>query len=403
MLEVPHLALAKAAEINITPYFISLWLQNLFQLCSIFQLIRTNLLEVEMWTTRHNEAHARCVVPDARAGGLCRKKGFYQAARSLDSDQSDFRGASAAELPSLLGSTLALPFPLGTGGSRPLGTAAEPGGQLGAAATLPRGSASLGWVAVWGGHRHPSCHASSTLFSIARWPPGHDWSRDERPLPPLMENRTGRWPAPKHSSLFLPNQHPISNVNRRCYVPRLRAPPDAGMFHAKGETGPGCDAEIDGTVTPEPRRVARGLAERACETSCKLYKWRQVLSKLPKDPPRKNGPFWKVPRQIRVLGSAALQAADQSNGLGQLLGLWLCSTLTLGQPPAEWQSPFTPGFRKPWGSKSLYQQPNSRRRLTRWTRHCYAWRELSWALFETLHICEQSPISWRGQPTPQEI
>lgn len=69
------------------------------------------------------------------------------------------------------------------------------------------------------------------------------------------------------------------------------------MFHAKGKTGPGCHAEIDGTITPESCHVPQGLAELmnlaegACETSGKLYEWRQVLSDLPKDIPRKNGPF----------------------------------------------------------------------------------------------------------------
>lgn len=69
------------------------------------------------------------------------------------------------------------------------------------------------------------------------------------------------------------------------------------MFHNKGKTGPGCHREIDGTVTLEPSHVPQGLAEwmnlaeRAGETSCKHYELRQILSKLPKDLPGKNGPF----------------------------------------------------------------------------------------------------------------
>lgn len=81
----------------------------------------------------------------------------------------------------------------------------------------------------------------------------------------------------------------------------------------------------------------------------------------------------------------------------------LCSMSTLGQhscwvtvnPQTRLQKTLV------GGSKSLCQQPNSNRRLMKWTRSCCAWRELSWALLEILCIC--GPTSGEGNQFPAEF
>lgn len=231
-------------------------------------------------------------------------------------------------------------------------------------------------------------------FSIARCPSGHTWSWDRCSLPQLMENRTGQWlgssQCPNTPPSFYQNQYLIWNINTCCYLSRLQVSPNTGIIKQRNvphqrEEGPWIPYRNrwhhqHGVLSYVPQRLAElmNLAERACETSCRLHERRQVLSKLTKDLPKekeshsRSAAFW-----VRV--------QEVSTAAGPLLGdnhLSYMASEHLG------------------GQRVFIKQPNLHRRLVSQPRNCYAWREHCWALFEILSICEWPPVFWHGQLIP---
>lgn len=114
----------------------------------------------------------------------------------------------------------------------------SPWGQKGAAAILPRGSASLGWSVVQGGHCHFSCGISSTIFSIARCtlrlclvlrrvPTATADGEQDRAVARCLSQCPNTPPSPYQ------NQHLIWNINTCCYLPRLRVSPNTGILRQR--------------------------------------------------------------------------------------------------------------------------------------------------------------------------
>lgn len=134
------------------------------------------------------------------------------------------------------------------------------------------------------------------------------------------------------------------------------------------------------------------LAQRACEISCQLYKCRQVLWKLSKDPSRQKT-LQKVPEQISsIWGSTALMAADQSNRSHNF-----CAVLRVHARPGpvlrnNHLEDVASGVKPTAQCKQDVQETKN-----------YAQKEHCWALPEILCICEWTSIFWHRQPSPCEI